>query len=125
MNTNLEAIRGLCDALEWLLVPWGRRHRGVVRVSYGPLLDARVFTNKGTDPGALWADDAPEAEIRVDVLRDGAPWYGLCGDLKWGHSPQGGMARRLLRAIEAHGWAVQSIDGDGVLVARIGGHDVR
>lgn len=120
MTANLDAIRGLCDALEWLLVPWGRRHRGAVRVSYGPLLDARVFTNKGTDAGALWTDDAPEAEIRVDVMGNGAPWYGLCGSPKWGDSASGGMCRKLLRAIEAHGWAVQVIDGDGVLVARIG-----
>lgn len=66
-----------------------------------------------------------ESWSRVDVLRDGAPWYGLNGCLKWGDGGRGAMCRKLLRAIEAHGWAVQSIDGDGVLVARIGGHDVR
>lgn len=125
----LASIRRLCDALEWLLVPWGHKHTGRVtrstldRPAMGP-----VWTNKSTTGGLL--ADGPEASMWLDVTRRTGVAAALAGPYEvvhttggspeWVLDPRGAMAVRLCREIATAGWAVQFVDAEhGVTVTAI------
>ncbi len=109
-------VVALCDALEWLLVAWGRPHTGAVVVSTTRLLGPeRVWTNKPP------FDDAPEACLYLEVHPDLTTHYTFGGSPAWvlaetRESPTG--VRKVLDAILAEGWQVQGLDAEGVEIAR-------
>jgi hypothetical protein len=104
-----DPVRGLCDALEWLLVPWGHRHTGVVAV--GALDPTRTCAWTNTPP----FDATPEAVLYADGTTGGSP--------AWVLGAAGPMAAKLCAAIAARGWRVQRVDCRGVEVVPAPGGD--
>ncbi len=76
---SIDDIVALCDALEWLLVPWGHKHTGkVVRSTYDRPAGGLVWSNKQPEflPGH-------EAELRLVTWPDGRVAYTTGGDMSW------------------------------------------
>ena len=112
----------LCDALEWMLATHGHRHVGAVVVVPGAPDDGLVWTNRPraedteSDPVRF---DAPELALRLVVHRNGDVELLAGGSLNIETDVRVAVMRRLVRAIDEAGWAVQKIDARGVHVARI------
>jgi len=124
-------IRGLVNALEWLLVPWGHtppeRHRTPtpprLRATAEPPFDAKVWGNRdeegrrrGWEVGTF---GEREAEIRSVVFPSGAVEYTTGGSPEWVLGQYGGKAVEVCDAITVGGWAVQAVDAEGVTMARV------
>lgn len=115
-------VEDLCDALEWMLATHGHRHVGAVVVVPGAPDDGLVWTNRPraedteSDPVRF---DAPELALRLVVHRNGDVELLAGGSLNIETDVRVAVMRRLVRAIDEAGWAVQKIDARGVHVARI------
>lgn len=110
-------VRGYCDALEWLLVSFGHRHVGLARASSLPAGHAIIWSNRPMPETAL-VPSAPEADLRcsIDPMTN-VPIYLLGGSHEW--SERAKVVIRLGIEIAVLGWAIQRIDEDGVLLARL------
>ena len=108
------AVRALCDTLEWLLVPWGRRHVGAVRVSVAAPSPRPCCVWMGPPP----TDTAPEARLYREWVDD-RPVYTTGGSPAWVLGGRGDLAVRLCGELARHGWAVQVIDAQGVALTAV------
>lgn len=125
-------VRGLANALEWLLVPWGHtppeRHRTPtpprLRATTARPFDTKVWGNRD-DAGRRsgWEHSATfgahEAEIRSVVFPSGAVEYTTGGSPAWVLGEAGAKAVEVCEAITVGGWAVQGVDAEGVTLARV------
>jgi hypothetical protein len=105
-------VKSLCDTLEWLLVPWGHKHRGYVsRSAINAPYDAPVWSNKRPEflPG-------PEAELHIVTWPDGRVAFTTGGDSSWALDARGEITVRLCETIAQKNYTIQKIKDFGVLL---------